>query len=386
MNTTEWLTQLISFDTTSRNSNLPLIEHVASWFEQHEIEYALIPGPSDTKTNLLATIPTNKGSREGGLVLSGHTDVVPVDGQIWQTDPFTAEEREGKIFGRGACDMKGFLAVMLALIPEFKVLRLTKPLHFSFTYDEEVGCLGVQYLLDYLAKSGIQPEGCIVGEPSSMQPIVGYKGRNVFHCQVKGLASHSSLTNKGCNAIEYASQIINYIRSIADYFRLNGPYDQDFDLPYTTITTNVISGGTAFNIVPDNCEFIFEVRHIPEFSLESFRAQIENYIEGEIVPEMRKNYPKATVFLNLSSSAPGFNTTESSPLTQLIHRVTGIQKRSKVSYSTEAGLFQKAQIPTIICGPGNIEQAHGADEFVSKEQLIICERVLRNVVNFYCQN
>ena len=195
-----------------------------------------------------------------GILLSGHTDVVPVAGQNWNTDPFVATEKDGKIYGRGSCDMKGFIAVLLALVPEFKKLHLLKPIHFSFTYDEEIGCIGVSYLLDHLKKTGIQPEGCIVGEPSNMQPITGEKTRHVYHCQVQGLASHASLPNRGCNAIEYASKLIWYIHKIADHLKENGPFDKDFDVPFTTITTNIVSGGTATNIIPGLCEFIFEVQ------------------------------------------------------------------------------------------------------------------------------
>lgn len=384
MDMLQWLTKLISFNTISSNSNLQLIEAIDAWFKQHDINSYIIHSPTELKANLFATIPAKDGRTQGGIILSGHTDVVPIAGQIWDTDPFVATEQDGKIYGRGTCDMKGFIAVLLALVPEFKKLKLLKPIHFSFTYDEEVGCIGVDYLVDYLQKIGIQPEGCIVGEPSSMRPIIGEKSRRIYHCQVQGCSVHSSLVDQGCNAIEYASRLICYINKLANYVKANGPFDKDFDTPYTTITVNIVSGGTAFNIIPDCCEFILELRYLPKFPLENLRSQIENFINDELVPEMKKIYPKAAIYLDQISDAPGFNALENAPITRIVRTITGVKKRLKVSYSTEAGIFQDAQIPTIICGPGNIEQAHRQNEFVSIEQLKICENVLRNTINFFC--
>lgn len=383
MNTKEWLAKLIAFDSTSKQSNVLLINELAEWLKRHEVNCHIISGP-DNKANLFATIPAQGNQEQGGIILSGHTDTVPVMGQIWDSDPFVAIERDGKIYGRGACDMKGFLAVVLGLLPEFKKLKLQKPIHLAFTADEEIGCLGAPFLLDYIKKLGIQPEACIVGEPSSMLPIVGYKGRQVFHCQVKGYAAHSSLTNRGCNAIVYASRLITYIHAIAEKLKNDGPFDNDFDLPYTSLTTNIISGGQANNIIPNNCEFIFEMRYLPEFSVETIRSQIENYINTELLPDMRQTYPKAEVYLDLISSAPAFSAHENEGIASILRVITGVKRRFKVSYSTEAALFQRAHIPTIICGPGNIEQAHQANEFITLDQLDICEKVIRNIINFFC--
>ncbi|WP_133127292.1 acetylornithine deacetylase [Legionella nagasakiensis] len=384
MDALQWLTSLISFDTTSRNTNLPLIEVIEAWCARYHIASQIILGSTKNKANLFATLPTINGERQGGIILSGHTDVVPVDGQVWNTDPFVATERHGKIYGRGTCDMKGFLAVILALLPEFKTLKLKKPVHVAFTCDEEVGCLGVPYLLEHIKNTEIHPEACIVGEPSGMRPIVGYKGRQVYHCQIKGLAAHSSLTLQGCNAIEYASRLICYIKNIAEHLKKKGPFDNDFDVEFTTITTNIISGGEANNIIPGNCEFIFEIRYIPETSLENLRSQIENHINDTLLPEMQRVYPEAAIYLDLISDAPGFTALEDEPITRLVRIITGERARFKVSYSTEAGLFQRAHIPTLICGPGEIEQAHRPNEYVTKEQLKICEHVLRNVIYFFC--
>ncbi|WED43065.1 acetylornithine deacetylase [Legionella cardiaca] len=386
MDNLQWLTKLIGFNTISSNSNMLLIEAIAVWFKLHHIDSQIIHGPAEGKANLFATIPAKDGQTQGGILLSGHTDVVPVAGQLWATDPFVATEKDGKIYGRGASDMKGFIAVVLALVPEFIALQLSKPIHFAFTYDEEVGCIGVDFLIEYLQKIGIQPEGCIVGEPSNMRPIIGEKSRQVYHCQIQGLAAHSSRADKGCNAIEYASQLICYIRKIANHLREQGPFDNDFDLPYTTISTNIVSGGTATNVIAGTCELLFEVRYLPQFLQQNFRSQIENYINSELLPEMKKIYPEAAIYLNLNSDSSGFVASEDAPITKLVRRITGIGERLKVSYSTEARAYQDAGINTVVCGPGNIEQAHRPNEFITIEQLNICEYFLKNVINLFCLN
>ncbi|KTD38567.1 acetylornithine deacetylase [Legionella nautarum] len=384
MNTYQWLAKLISIDTSSNNSNLELIETMASWLKLHDIDFHIIPSPDESKANLFATIHTKNEQVRGGIVFAGHTDTVPVAGQMWQTDPFVATEKNGKIYGRGACDMKGFIAVLLALVPKLKKLRLLKPIHFAFTYDEEVGCIGVDFLLDHIKKLGITPEGCIVGEPSSMRPIIGEKSRRVYHCQIKGWSAHSSLAAKGCNAIEYASRLICYVHRLANYLKKNGPFDYDFDYPFTTISINIVSGGIAYNVIPGTCEFILEIRYLPQFPLENFRSQIENYINKELLPEMKKNYSEAAIYLEEISDASGFVALEDAPLIRLVRSITGVKERLKVSYSTEAGNYQDANIPTVVCGPGHIDQAHQPNEFITKEQLVICENVIKNIVNLFC--
>ncbi|KGP64256.1 acetylornithine deacetylase [Legionella norrlandica] len=384
MDALQWLSHLISFKSISNDSNLQLIEAINAWFKLHHIHSQIIPGPAASRVNLFATIPAINGQIEGGILLSGHTDVVPVVGQRWNTDPFVATQLENKIYGRGACDMKGFLAVILALVPELKQLKLLKPIHFSFTCDEEIGCIGVDYVVDFLQKSNIHPEGCIVGEPSNMRPIIGEKARKLYHCQIEGKAVHSSLAFEGCNAIEYGSRLICYIHSIANYVEEHGPFDHDFDCPFSTITINIVSGGIAMNVVPGTCEFILEVRYINEFPMVNFRSQIENYINNELLPEMRKIYPEAIIYFDEISDAPGFSALEDSSITRIIRAVTGIKERFKVSYATEAGIFQDAQIPTVICGPGDIKQAHNPNEFITIEQLHICEKVIKNVITFFC--
>lgn len=384
MNTLQWLKKLIEFNTVSSNSNLHMIEEMNLWFKRHKITTHIIKGTDELKANLLAVIPASNGQTDGGLLLSGHTDVVPVSGQIWSTDPFVGIEQEGKIYGRGSCDMKGFLAVLLALAPDIKKLQLCKPVYLAFTFDEEVGCIGVDYVVDYLLENTLHPDGCIVGEPSGMRPVIGEKGRKLYHCQVQGKSVHSSMVPDGCNAIYYSSRLICYINNLAEHLRKNGPFDHDFDFPFSTITTNLISGGIASNIVPGTCEFVLEVRYIDQFPHLNFYHQIINYIDSELLPEMRKTYPDAMIYFDEQSNAPGFQASEDSQILHVVRTVTGINERLKVSYSTEAGIYQNAQIPSIICGPGTIEQAHRADEFITIDQLNQCEKVLLNVVHFFC--
>jgi acetylornithine deacetylase len=384
MDTFQWLKKLIGFNTISSDSNMQMIEAIDAWFKLHDIDSQILLGHETGKANLFATIPAQNGQTQGGIILSGHTDVVPTVGQLWDTDPFVAVEKDSRIYGRGACDMKGFIAVLLALVPEFKKLKLTKPIHYSFSYDEEIGCIGVEFLLEHLEKIGIKPEGCIVGEPSSMKPIIGEKSRQVYHCQVQGLAAHSSLVNRGCNAIEYASNLICYIKKLADELKGNGPFDHDFDLPFTTITTTVVSGGIASNVIPGTCEFIFDIRYLPEFPVKAFCSQIENYIHNELEPEMKKIYPLAAIHLTQTSDAAGFSADDKAAITRAVYKETGVTERLKVSYTTEAGIFEEAGIPTIVCGPGDIDQAHRANEFVSFEQLKRCEEVFRNIIHSFC--
>lgn len=380
MDTIGWLKQLVAFDTTSRNSNLQLIELIQNWFLQHQLSPQLIYNDTKSKANLFVTLPAFDGNTKGGLILSGHTDTVPIDDQAWNTNPFEASERHGRIYGRGTCDMKGFLAVLLKLLPKFCKLQLTKPLHFVFSYDEEIGCLGIPSLIAHLEVLKIKPEGCLIGEPTNMQPVTANKGRLLFRCRIHGAAAHSSLTTHGCNAIEHAAQFICYLRSLAEQFKQQGPFDYDFDIPFTTLSTNMINGGSAFNIIPEWSEFAFEFRHLPQLNPQEIIDSIEKYIHDKLLPELRKEHQDAMIDLVKISDCPGLTTSEDEMIAQLIRRVTKVKKKSKAAYATEAGFYQQAKIPTIICGPGSIEQAHRANEFVTIDQLNECEKVLSSLV------
>lgn len=370
-----WLKKLIVFDTTSRNSNLSLITAIQEWLASHKIESQLIYDETGKKANLLATLPCRKGSKNGGLMLSGHTDVVPVDGQEWYTDPFQATQIEDRIYGRGTCDMKGFIAVVLALVPEFKKMKLTKPIHFAFSYDEEVGCLGAPSIVKTLQKNNIQPSACIVGEPTEMHPAIAHKGINAFHCKVHGNAKHSSMTNEGCNAIEYAAQLITKIRQYADQLRTKGQQDKGFTIPFTSMTVNQIQGGTAVNIIPNLCEFAFEFRNLPSVQPQEIIAKIQNYI-AETQVAMKQEFPLAKIELNEVASPPAFEASPDAAFTKLVSTLTGENKALKLAFATEAGLFQQMNIPTIVCGPGSIEQAHRPNEFITLDQITKCEKFL----------
>jgi acetylornithine deacetylase len=383
MDTRAWLATLVAFDTTSRNSNLDLITTVKDALQQQGVSAWLAHNPERTKANLFATLPATAGpfagQTQGGIILSGHTDVVPIDGQVWDTDPFVLTEKNGLLYGRGSCDMKGFIAAALAMVPEFLAMPRHKPLHLALSYDEEVGCMGVSSLLDELQRQGLQPDGCVVGEPTSMNVVVAHKGINVFNCKVHGKAAHSSLTPQGCNAIEYAARLICTIRDMADQLKAQGPYDQCFDVPFSTMTTNQIRGGIAVNTIPELCEFTYEFRNLPGLSPHQIQNKITSYIQDDLLPRMRREFAQANIEVDTVAMTPELETAEQEAITQLVRALTEDRQQRKVAYSTEAGLFQRIGIPTVVCGPGDIAQAHKPNEFVAIDQLARCEGFLRKL-------
>lgn len=388
MDTLDWLSHLVAFDTTSRYSNLALIEFVEAELAKQNLTSHLTYNDKAQKANLFATIPGREGSVEGGVIFSGHTDVVPVDDQLWTNDPFTMTLEKDRVYGRGTCDMKGFIAAALSLIPDFKKLKLAQPVHFALSYDEEVGCHGAAVLIADLKARRVNPKACIVGEPSKMQPVIAHKGIQVFSCKVHGKAAHSSLTPEGCNAIDYAAELIQYIRKLADQLKKNGPFDHHFDVPFTTITTNTIKGGIADNIIPELCEFKFEFRNLPQVTPDNIFNQISEHVSKVLFPKMqRENRSDAITGIELQKLAavPSFDSPTESAIYQLACEITGNKEIVKVAYATEAGLFQAAGIPTIICGPGSIEQAHRPDEYVSIEQLEQCRNFLLQIAQSFCK-
>jgi len=378
MNTIEWLTKLIQFNTVSSRSNLELIHFIEDSLHKENIETRLTYDAARTKANLFAALPASQS--HGGIIFSGHTDVVPVEGQAWNTDPFQAVLLDNKIYGRGACDMKGFLAVLLALLPELKKIKLARPVHFAFSFDEETGCLGAPLLIADLQAAGIKPAACIVGEPTSMCPVIAHKGLQIFRCRFRGKPAHSSLTPQGCNAIEYAARLICYAREMANEFKQRGPFDDYFDVPFTTLSNNVIHGGVAANIIPRECELIFEFRHLPKVNAQTIISKMMHYAQEELLPAMKKEHAEADITFENLAAAPAFETTEENSVYKMACEITQEKNIHKVAYATEAGLFQLADIPTIICGPGSIEQAHKENEFVTLEQLKKCEEFVMNMV------
>ena len=376
-----WLDRLVGFDTTSRGSNLGLIEWVRDYLNALGVESRLTYDAAGNKANLFATV--QKGDKPG-IVLSGHTDVVPVDGQNWTSDPFRATLKSDKLYGRGSCDMKSYLAVILAMAPRFAAAALKAPIHFSLSYDEEVGCIGARGLLEDLARNGIRPAGAIIGEPTNMQPVIAHKGKRSYQCCVRGKEAHSALTPQGVNAIEYAARIITYIRHIAERMRDCEPRDYGFDVPFTTLQTGVISGGTAGNIVPRECNFQFEFRYLPGSDPDALEREIKDYAERVILPEMQRTDPATGISFETRAEIPGLNTAEAAQVTQLAQALSRNKSTSKVAYATEGGLFQQAGIPAIICGPGSIEQAHKPDEYVTLAQVALCESFMERLLQQMC--
>ena len=378
LDTRQMLERLVGFDTTSRNSNLHLIEFVRDYLDDFGIASELVFDETGAKANLLASIgPPDRA----GIVLSGHTDVVPVDGQDWSSDPFTCIERDGRLYGRGTADMKGFIATVLALVPEFQALRLAAPLHLAFSYDEEVGCKGVPRLLDRLGERlPMAPFGCVVGEPTGMQVANGHKGKAGYVCTVTGRASHSALNHLGVNAIEVAARIIAELRRRNDEFRETGPFAPGFEPPHCTVSTGVIAGGSALNIVPDHCRFAFEFRPLPGQDPDALFAGIRGWAEAELLPAMRAVHPETGIAWQEQMSYPGLGATPGAAIEEVCRRLTDTETPIKLSFGTEAGHFAKRGIPSVVCGPGEIRVAHRPDEYVELAQLERCAAFLRDLV------
>lgn len=387
-NSIDWLKKLISFDTTSHLSNLELIHYVTDYVCYLGLTPRLTFNHENTKANLFVSVPVidfeNNQQLSGGFVLSGHTDVVPVAGQNWQSNPFVAEIREDKLYGRGACDMKGFIACALHLLPKAvqasQNKQLKQPVHLALSFDEEIGCLGAPILLADLQNQQIQPDYCIVGEPTMMKMVTAHKGIQVYRCRVHGKTVHSSLTPKGINAISYASKIIQFIDDLAEQLMQRQDHDIIFDVPFSTLSVGTIEGGTATNIVPNLCEFTFDYRNLPHMNEQDILPAIQNFIQ-HLTEKMQSIDEKARIELIQEENVPAMTDQDSKALQNLIENLVDEKVRHKVAYATEGGQFTNAGIPTIICGPGDIAQAHRANEFVSLEQLAKCDKFLMAILN-----
>ena len=374
----------ITFDTTSRESNLALIEWTRTYLESYGALTSLTYDDNRHKANLFATLPAQDGNAtRNGIVLSGHTDVVPVDGQPWDTPPFEATLKGDRLHGRGTADMKSFSATALALVPEYVRRGLARPLHFALSYDEEIGCIGVRRLIAEVVAKGWKPAGCIVGEPTGMQLVVAHKGKMSWRCRVRGLEAHSSLTPKGVNAVQIACDIVAYVGKRAREFRDAGPHDDAYDVPYSTAHVGVIHGGTALNIVPRDCRFEFEIRHLPFDDPAAFFADVERFA-ASLVPGMHAVDPATYIEFDHLSTLPGFDTHDDNEITALGKACNGTRDCGKVSFGSEASLFHNAAIPAVLCGPGHIAQAHQPNEWVGLDQLARCEAFLRRLADRLC--
>ena len=370
------LQTLVGFDTTSRESNLQLIAFVRDYLASHGVPSELIYNEARTKANLFASI----GPVEvPGIVLSGHTDVVPVDGQPWSVPPFELTERDGRLFGRGTADMKGYIACVLALVPALVAATLRRPVHIALSYDEEVGCLGVRSLLSVLAQRPVKPMLCIIGEPTELKPVLGHKGKLAMRCDVHGAACHSAYAPHGVNAIEHAAELIGELGRIGQ--RLRDKQDARFDPPFSTVQTGVIGGGKALNIVPADCRFDFEVRALPGQAPQAVADELRAYAEQQVLPRMQAVSAQSAIRFTELSAYPGLMTDQRSEAAELIAAFCGSRAFGTVAFGTEGGLFDAVGIPTVVCGPGSMDQGHKPDEFVSVAQLAQCDQMLHSMLN-----
>jgi acetylornithine deacetylase len=374
------LARLIGFRSVSRDSNLDLIEFVRAHLAGLGVPSRLVFDESGTKANLFATLgPEDRP----GILLSGHSDVVTVEGQAWSSDPFALDERDGRAYGRGTCDMKGFIASALALFDRARGRTLAAPLHLALSYDEEVGCIGVRRLIDSLAGLAVRPRLCIVGEPTEMQVVVAHKGKAGWRVDVTGVEAHSSLAPRAVNAIEHAAEMIVFLRRLAAEHAVEGPRDGAFDVPFTTFQVGTIRGGTALNVVAGACAFEFEIRHLPSDDPAALFARVEAHAREVVEPAMKAVAPEAGIAFTALARYPGLDIAPDDPAVALAKRLAGRNDHSKVAFGTEAGLFQQAAgIATIVCGPGRIAEAHKPDEYVALDQLARCDAFLDRVLAF----
>ncbi|MGN8138629.1 acetylornithine deacetylase [Paraburkholderia sp. 22099] len=372
------LESLIGFPTVSRDSNLDMIAFIRRYLDELGVESELFYNAERTKANLFATI----GPRErGGVVLSGHTDVVPVEGQAWTVDAFRLTERDGRLYGRGTADMKGFIASVLAAVPGFVERTLKLPVHLAFSYDEEVGCLGVRPMLAELERRAHKPVLCLIGEPTELKPVLGHKGKLAMRCHVKGAPCHSAYAPYGVNAIQYAARMIGRLEQIGEQLAQPEHHDERFDPPFSTVQTGVIKGGRALNIVPAECEFDFEVRALPGFDAHRVADALQTYAEAELLPKMRAVKSEADIRFQSLSAYPALATSPDSEAARLLALLSGSEEFGTVAFGTEGGLFEQAGIPTVVCGPGSMDQGHKPDEFVTVEQLRACDAMLARLAD-----
>jgi len=367
------LADLIAFPTVSADSNLELIAYCAAMLDALGARTDLTLDPGGQKANLFASLGPYI---DGGIVLAGHTDVVPVADQDWSTDPFQAMERGGLIYSRGACDMKGFPACALALAPRLAEAELTRPVHFAFTYDEETGCLGAPVMLSSLADSGRRPGICIIGEPTEMRIVEGHKGCNEYTTRFTGLAGRGSQPDLGVSAVEYAVRYVGRLLELREALKRLAPADSRFDPPWSTLQVGRFHGGIAANVIADPCEVEWGFRPVVERDTDFIKGEMSAYVEGTLLPAMRAVHPEATVETEVIGEVVGFQPMPDSEAAALVAELTGGNDREVVSFGTEAGLYQRPGMSAEICVPGSITQAHKADEFAAVEQLELCLAML----------
>jgi acetylornithine deacetylase len=374
----EILSALVAFDTTSRNSNLAIIEWIEGHLDRLGFASERIYDATGRKANLFATIGP---AETPGYILSGHTDVVPVDGQEWSSDPFSLRVADGRAYARGACDMKGFLAVCLAAAQEIQAGELKRPIHLALSYDEEVGCVGARGIAEMLARRPVKPLGCFVGEPTQMGVVIGHKGKRSVRARVRGFTCHSSLAPQGVNAAEFAALLVAYIRGLADRLAAEGARDEMYDVPFSTPHVGILRGGTALNIVPDEAEIVFEVRTIGADDADALVQGIIDYACEALEPRMKAVDPATGFAFEIFAGFPGLDIAPETEVVTFAKSLAGLNRHSKVAFGTEAGLFQHvAGVPSVVIGPGSIDQAHKADEWIALSELESCAEFVQRLV------
>ena len=366
--------KLVGFNTVSRESNLPLIDFVQNILYDQGIDSRRVPSADGQKSNLIATVGPPEA---GGVVLSGHTDVVPVDGQDWDSDPFTLVRSGSRWYGRGSCDMKGFIGIALALVP--KMANLRRPIHFALSYDEEVGCLGAPDMIEVIRRELPEPQGVIVGEPTTMGAVIGHKGIVGLRTIVRGYEAHSSQTHRGVSAVMTAARLVSHLESVAQDLAKKTPSDNGFKPHYTSVHVGVIHGGTALNIISGECEFIWDIRNIPGDDPQWLIDAFEEFCRDEVLPGMRSRHEGCAIDTQVLAKSPAFDGS-ASPILSLVQSLTGSNDTARVAYGAEAGQYQGAGFPTVLCGPGSIDQAHQPNEFIEVAEVESGERFLSALI------
>jgi acetylornithine deacetylase len=373
--TIEILRTLVAFDTVSAQDNLPLIEWAANRLEAAGMNIFIQPGDEPGKANLLAsTGPID----EPGLLLSGHSDTVPVAGEVWTSDPFSLTERNGNLYGRGSADMKGFIACCIAMAPTFSRAGLKRPVHIALSYNEETNMHGMKVLARHLASVPVKPMGCVIGEPTTMQVVVANKGAAIWKVKIRGKGVHSSLRDQGVSAVEVAAEIIVFLNALQRKLNTEERHD-GFEYPFTSVHVGKIQGGTAHNITAVDCEFVFEVRALPGVSASAIAEQVRQYYVNTLLPPMKAISPECDIQVLEVVDAPGLDERQNTYLAQRIMPLCECLAPSRVSFGTEAGMLQDVGVPTVVCGPGQIRVAHQPDEFVEIEQLDRCLAFMRRL-------
>ncbi|MDQ2094620.1 acetylornithine deacetylase [Rhodalgimonas zhirmunskyi] len=374
--TVSLLRELVSFPTISHQSNLDLLANLAGWLEAAGAKVELIHDESGTRANLFATIGPE---RDGGILLSGHTDVVPVEGQDWTNDPFELVEREDRLYGRGTCDMKGFIAACVAMAPVLAHEVDKRPLHFAFTYDEEIGCIGAQALVDRLRAKGIKPAIGIIGEPTNMRVIEGHKGCCEYTTRFHGLAGHGSRPELGVNAVEYAVRYLSRLLELREDLKARTPDWSRFEPPWSTINPGALLGGTAHNVIAEEAEIRWEMRPVQEGDGAFVREQMRSFVHNVLLPDMRRVHPGAAIVTETEGEVAGLEPASVNEARAIAMELTGANGADLVSFGTEAGIFQSLGMDVVVCGPGSIEQAHKPDEFIELSQLSQCLGMLERL-------